>query len=424
MSASRSPACERLTSISDRVVIPKRANTAADTRGENAYLVAINDIVPFARLVMAASKEPTPTIVLDILSRIIRSHRRCNVWYQGQPIDDASLESTNRSHQQFNDVLDELFDVLVQKYIQGSAEDSREQLDAFRVKLDPILAGKSASDILDLEVGDFAYHELVQDNFERMIGSKSKPVPNEPQKQKMPKPPVDYQVGETIDDIRFALFNLFKDLNQIRTHVDDSLNKYMNGGVGHMHFGAVINSVIGIVRNIETKFLRSLPQPQFSSWEDVMSFIATPSHLQAISECLSDGPEPDFLSSIYGLPFQQLQQFREFLKAETFTSYRVDQAHFLGPKPSYRDSEKRQMTILNEYLHEVALLDGGETLASEDELTRGILNICEGARSSFENKAETIHLWIVFGLQLFLDTEEQLGNCLCFTFFLLCLLLS
>ena len=313
---------------------------------------------------------------------------------------------------------------MVQNHIQGSAEDSREQLDAFRVKLDPTLAGKSASDILDLEVGDFTYHELVQDNFERMIGSKSKPVPNEPQKRKMPQPPVDYQVGETIDDIRFALFNLFKDLNQIGTHIDDLLNKYMNGSVGLMLIGAVINSAIGTVRSIETKFLRSLPQPRFSSWEDVMSIIATRPHLQAISEGLSDGPELEFLYSVYGLPFQQLQQFRDFLKAETFPSYPVDQASFLGPKPSYRVSENCQMTTLNEYLQEVALLDGGETLASEDELTRGVIDICEGARSSFESKADTVHLWVVFGLQLFLDTQEYLGKCLCFTFFLLCLLLS
>ena len=155
-----------------------------------------------------------------------------------------------------------------------------------------------------------------------------------------------------------------------------------------------------------------------------MGVIASPSHFQAISKGLSEGLELEFLDSIYGLPFQQLQQFRDSLKAETVPSFAVDQVDFLNLKPSCKGSRLRQMTVLNEYLQEVALVGGGESLASDDELTRGIIDICEGARGSFKNKADTVHLWIVFGLQLFLDTQEQLGKCLCSPFFLPGLLLE
>ena len=333
------------------------------------------------------------------------------------------MEPSNRSYQQLN-VLDQLFDVLVQHHIQESERDRREQLEAIRANRDSILAGESASDILGLEVLDFAYHELDQDAFERVMRPKSKPgSENESQKRKKPEPPVDYQVGETIGDIRFALFNLFKDLYQIHQHIDELLEKYILGDVGFVLIGTVINLAIGIVRSIETKFLESLPQPRFSSWEDVMSVIASPPHFQAIAKDLSEGPELKFLYSIYGLPFQQLQQFRDCLKAETVPSYALDQVDDLDLKPSFKGSRLRQMTVLNGYLQEVALVGGGETLAFDDELTRGIIDICEGA-GSFKNKADTVHLWIVFGLQLFLDTQEQLGNCLCSYFVLPGLLLE
>ena len=156
-----------------------------------------------------------------------------------------------------------------------------------------------------------------------------------------------------------------------------------------------------------------------------MSIIASPTQFKAISKGLSDTSELIFLYSIYGLPFQQLQQFRDSLKAGTFPSYPIDRVPFLGPKPSDLVSRLREMTILNEYLQEVALLGGGETLAFEDEWTRDIIDICEGReRGSPASKVHAIQLWIVFGLQIFLETQEQLGNCLCSTILLSYLLLE
>ena len=442
MSAQRQPAYERLTSISDGVAIPKRANEPADARDENAYLVAVNNIVPFAQCVMAASKKPTPENVLRSLSRTIRSRRRCNVWYRGQTIRDASLESSNRSHQHFNKVLDELFDVLTQHYIQYSH--SRERIEVIKGIFDRNIEGKSPSYILELEERN-SRGEDNQAIFEVVENPESKPVAeNKFTKGKKPEPPADYQVEEPVpenkstkgkkpeppafyqvegstDDIRFAIFNLFKDLDQIHHHVHGLLRKYQAGEVGLVLIRAVIKSAIGIVRNIETRFLRSLPQPRFSSWEDIMSIIVSPAQFQAISKGLSDNSELEFIHSIYGLTFQQLQQFRESLKAGAFPSYPI--FPLLVPESRYLASRLRQTIILHEYLQEVALLGGGENLhlASEDDLTRAIIDVFEGARGSFTCKADTIHLWIVFGLEVFLDTQEHLGDCLCSTFFLPCL---
>lgn len=444
MSAQRQPAYERLTSISDGVAIPKRANTPADARDENAYLVAVNDIVPFAQCVMAASEKPTPDVVLRSLCRTIRSRRRCNVWYRGQTICDASLESSNTSHQHFNNVLDELFDVLTQHYIQYS----RERIEVIKGIFDCNLAGKSASYILEIERRS-SYGEDEQVIFGVVENPESKPVAenkfkdgkkpelpadyqveepipeNKSTKGKKPEPPAVYQVEGSTDDMRFAMFNLFKDLGQIRQYVYGLLRQYRAGEVGLVLIRAVIKSAIGIVRIIETKFLRSLPQPRFSSWEDIMSIIASPAQFQAISKGLSDNSELEFIHSIYGLTFQQLRQFRESLKAGAFPSYPIDRVSLLDPEPSYLAFRLRQTTILQEYLQEVALLGGGENLnlASEDELTRAIIDVFEGARGSFKCKAGTIHLWIVFGLEVFLDTQEHLGNCLCSTFLLPCSLL-
>ena len=137
-----------------------------------------------------------------------------------------------RSHQHFNNVLDELFDVLAQFYIERNAEGSRERLEIIKGNLDGNLAGNNPFDILELENLNLTDEEDEQVIVEEAKTPKSKPVPKKRSKKgKKPEPPADYQVEKSTDDIRFAMFNMFKDLHQIRQHIHGSLERYVAGDV-------------------------------------------------------------------------------------------------------------------------------------------------------------------------------------------------
>lgn len=365
---------------------------------------------------MDASQKPTPANVLGKLRRAIASRRWCTAWYQGQSINNASLGPSNRSHEHFNDVLDELFHVLAQFYGEGGAEASGKRPEDIKDSLDSVPAKDNPFDVLELEDLNIADQYDEHTVVEEIIAPQKSPISKtKTKKVKKPQTPAEYQVEDSPDDMRFAMFNMFKDLYQIRQHIHKLLQRYDTSDVSLVLVAAVINSAIGIVRSIETKFFDSLPpQPQLSSWEDIMSIIATPAQFDAVSKGLSEDSELVFLYSIYCLPFQQLRQFRESRKEGTFPSYPTGRVPFASPQPSDRDLRLREMTILNEYFQEVALLGGKETLASEDELTRGIMGIFEGqGRGNPKSKANTVPLWVVFGLQIFLDTQQILRMCLC-----------
>ena len=71
-----------------------------------------------------------------------------------------------------------------------------------------------------------------------------------------------------------------------------------------------------------------------------------------------------------------------------------------GSQIDSQDSWNDDKIILHEFFKDILSLGYDRSLPSMDELTRGVTEVFH---------IRPIHLWVVFGLQIFLDTQLLLG---------------
>ena len=395
---------ETLTPLVDDIQIPRnavRASDATTTSDRTVYPIAVNDIVPFARRIMDVSQKPTPLSVLKALGRAIPSRRQFTDWYTNQGISDPSLEASNRSHDYFNGVLDELLEVLTLHSVEASNE-----------RIGDVGAMLEAETASQKSLGDLEIESLSQEVPTELLtpdGRTSLPdsgLITEPQPQAVPSQDA-YEVEDPAEYVQFAVFNTTKDLHLLRQYIHILLDRYVVKDISLLSLSAIINTAIGAVRRTEKDLMESLPE--YSSWEMVMETLVSPPQFEAVitgsSEYIDTTPQKEFLDSLYCLPFEELRRFRSFIDLDEFPKHLVGQVPILRLEASKIDKIDRwepDRIVLNEFFREVLSLQSADNkLPTEDELTRGILEVFD---------AGPIHLWVVFGLQLFLDTQRMLGN--------------
>ena len=387
-----------LTSLVGNVRPPKRWNidSSSAKAARSTYLIDVNDIVPFAKLVVEASTKLPPADVLRDLDQTIASRRRFTDWYRSQNVAGVALEQSNKSHEHFNRVLEELLEVL-------TPSSNREAIVSHDRDGDPesgseiVPVSKNPFDILELESLAFA-------DTENDLPSASQTVP-------LPRPvsgkvqtKTSYELQASSDDTEFAVFKMLADLHRVRRHIHELLKRYRTQNLSLLMVSAVINCAIGIVRRIERDFMSTVPQ--FTNWEEVMDKIVSLTQYEKIHASSLGFSETAHLRSVYCLPFQELKYFR----ASIFEGERPGQHHDRVPMLRVEGSQidkqatwKADKVILLEFFKEIASLGVTLPFPVEDELTCGI-------REVFRKKRKNpIPLWIVFGLRIFLDTQQILG---------------
>ena len=349
---------------------------------------------------MAASQYPTPDNVLRTLERAIESRRSFTSWYESQSLKDPSLIASNETHKHFNSILDELLEVMTLHSVEASLEQRVDVKSTFESES----AWQTSLDDLELEPFSQGASSEVPSSDGRMTAP-DEGLTSEPQSNET-LPPDIYGVENPAEDLQFAVFNVIKDLHLLRQHVHGLLDRYNVDGISLLTLSAIINTAIGTVRRTEKDLLESWPE--YSSWEKVMETVVPSEQIEAVfgnsSNYDDKTPQKDFLDSIYCLPFQELRRFRDSLAEGWFPR------HWGGELVSTSRVKASQTEIddwipgtiiLYEFFREVVLLRFTATLPTEDELTRGLIEVFNQG---------PIHLWVVFGLQIFLDTQRILGN--------------
>ena len=394
---------EILTPLVDNIEIPRngvRASDATTRSDRTVYPITVNDIVPFARRIMDVSQKPTPISVLKALGRAIPSRRQFTDWYTHQSISDPSLEASNRSHDYFNGVLDELQEVLTFHSVEASNEwigdvgGPQEAETAWQTSL-----GDLKIESLSPEIPT----ELLTPDDNASVSDSG--LITEPQPQAVPSQDA-YDVEDPAEYVQFAVFNTTKDLHLLRQYIHILLDRYVINDISLLSLSASINTAIGAVRRTEKDLMESLPE--YSSWEMVMETLVSPPQFEAVftgsSVYIDTNPQKDFLDSLYCLPFEELRRFRSSIDLDEFPRHVEGQVPISRLEASQIDKIDRwepDKIVLDEFFREIISLQPIDKLPTEDELTRGIVEVFDGG---------PIHLWVVFGLQLFLDTQRMLGN--------------
>lgn len=387
---------------------PKTRTLKSRTTGARAtpeHIIDVSDIVPFAQEVVKIYRDATPANVLEDLRQTITSRRRSADWYQSQSLNDLSLDQSNKSHKHFNGVLDQLLGVLASSHLRGKEIAPKEPVAVSEGDTDSHPVKQNPFDILELESLTIAdQHENKATKPETVASPEPKPKKPQTKKSKINKPQTKkkYLFQDPKDDIPVAVFKMLADLHRVRRHIHERLEQYRAHSQSLVSVSAVINCAIGLVRGIEREFMDSFPQ--FDSWEKVMDTMVTSTQFEKISTGSFVYTETAYLRSLYCQPFEELRRFRESLVRGTMTK------HLSGPVPILRvessqidnqDNWKADKIILHEFLQEILSLGCSQSLPSEDELTRGVVEVF---------KDRPVHLWVVFGLQIFLDTQRILGD--------------
>ena len=106
---------------------------------------------------------------------------------------------------------------------------------------------------------------------------------------------------------------------------------------------------------------------------------------------------------MYCLPFQELKHFRDSFvdgKIAEHLSGHVPMLRMDGSEIDRQDQWRSDKIILHEFFVEIISLGFDFALPAVDEVTRGVTQVL---------RDERIDLWLVFGLQIFLDTQKILG---------------
>lgn len=401
---------------------PKTRTLKSSTTGARAtpqHIIEVNDIVPFAREVVKKYRDATPARVLEDLRQTITSRRRSADWYQSQSVNDPSLEQSNRSHRYFNGILDELLGVLASARPKGKATVPMEPIAISEGGLDSHPVKQSSFDILELESLVIAdQHEDKATEPETTSSPEPKPTKPQTKKSQAKKPQTKktYLLQDPKDDVPVAVFKMFADLHQVRKHVHERLERYRTHSLSLVSVSAVISCAIGLVRRIEKEFMDSFPQ--LTSWEKVMDTMVTSTQFEGISTGSLVYTETAYLRSLYCLPFEELRRFRESLVRGTMVEHLCGHVPMLrveGSQIDNQDNWKVDKIILHEFLHEILSVGFAQSLPPGDDLTQEIVEVL---------KDRPIHLWVVFGLQIFLDTQRILGISLDFSLNLTVLIIA
>lgn len=359
---------------------------------------SVEELVTLARRIVQATHPSiqVPAHVLRILTETIELRKRCNAWYEEQSITDPALRESNRKHRYFFTKLEEILIILRQERV-----DEPQILEAQNQDKED----KPIRNLFDaLDIGSLDNTKESDSDDRGQHNTPSQQQPEAVLQSDTPPPTPTYEMEDSDGGLHFAVFCLQADLQTMRQFLSERLCLFQDGEISLMRVSVIVNAAIGSARRLEKDFLEAFPL--FASWEQVVE--ATLPDVALVEGAPFEVLEPSQMEALGNslfLPFHQLRRFRDCVhKLKQLPNYPLEAVPFMNRGdhgPLIQDSWRYDAIILNELFCEVASLGHDEELPIQDELVRGLEETLA---------TKSVHLWVVFGLQLFLDTQHLLGK--------------
>lgn len=376
----------------------KSAKETAPASASEKYILALADIVPLARSIVSHGQHPlqVPPRIIRILRKAITARRQCTAWFLKQVDNDLMSNVSNEGHAYFTAILEEVLSLL-QPFCR------REPSSTSATNISGNLKDEAHRDSWG---NTFRSLEIEDPYMEADAGVEESPHPtgkeDTPTNRPSVVPKIVYEVKTDKEDVHFAVFCLFRDLDVLRQHLHSTWRKYACYETSLIEASAVTNTAVEFVRRIEHNF--SATYTQFSDWEAVMQnlFPEAMTHKKNFYLQYSTSEHLKFLRSFYFLPFQLLVAYRDsgddgrlpFLD----DNYDPRSDHF---GQTEQEQWRREQILLMEVFREFLALIVNDCVITEDELTQGLREVIQH---------EKIFLWVVFALQSFVDIRNTLGK--------------
>jgi hypothetical protein len=331
-----------------------------------------------------------PSWVVNFLRSVIAGRKRCANWFQ---TNATSEKVKNQTHSHFIQILEDVLTKLIPK----STPDSKTK----PVQSD-VDAVTNSFDILSVEDSEVDISPPVDEFLPATVLQKREPTYK-----------LEMEEQDNSEEVYFALFCFFEDLNNLREFISNLWRDYQQGKVDLVTASLTTNMAFDLVRRAETDLISLMPA--FKSYREIslVPYILM-CHLRG-EEFDPDNPPTDELvpegmrdvaDFLFVNVYSLLDGFCDIIQAGHAPIYKP--GHYGTYDPSVDRSTlsnygrwQEDKIILAEAMTDffVASQFGKKSVPVLDELTDGLMQV-------FETKK--IPLWVVYAAQTFLDINHTL----------------
>lgn len=427
---SKTPGLENISNKDGkRAARAEQSSSDSTNKSQTLANLSSKQLVYLARQIVSANRSTPqiPTAVVRTIKKAISARKRCTLWFQVQFDGEKKVEASNLKHAKFTSTLEEVLSILKPYYNSEKAEVSVEQSEKKREQLFgwtkvPVRTvgstnrekrerkGKKRSERTTHEMktafGDLQVEEPnLEDAFE--LKNSKATIAEETVKESstsLKGQPNATETGQSLEEIKFAVFCLLEDLHRIRQFLRETWSRYRSQDLSLNLAAATSNTAIDLARRLESGFLVAFPQ--FTDWEQVMKDILLKvTDLDGFDSDSATPSEWEHLSYILFFPFRQLIRFRDAgwrgktmpkPKYGKFYDQRFDQSGC-----DLRTAVARDEILMTEILREFYFyLQLDDSLITEDDLIISLRKL----------RTEQVALSTCFALQIFVDIHRCLGE--------------
>jgi hypothetical protein len=373
----------------------KNATGKTSSSAVAQYKVTTQELVAMAQVI--ANQRPsvkTPSVITTLLRSAIALRKRCSQWFSEQAGHQATK---NQTHSHFVTVLEKILGL-----IQPTDPDQEHSVaTSFNLVTDPqIDTLNNIFDVLNIEESEMAEIESTSANRD-ITGT----VAASPRRR--------YDVESDDEEVYFALYCFFDDLNRLREYLQILWGDYRNGEEDLVSASVTTNMAFQLVKQAEEELISTLPKlKSYTEISGVFYFLMChlrgqdpeyrQEHDDVVNPAMLDVAEWLYMpvASAIGSFCNVIQNNHvPVLKPGHFGIYdpTTDRTK-LSPRQRIREDRIVLLESFPEFFV-AGKLRSHQKLPVPDELTNGLV-------STFSTKEAP--LWVIYACQVFLDIHHTL----------------
>lgn len=396
----------------------KAATGAGTTSAVARYTITVKEFTDLA-LWIVNQKPPikVPQIILWLIRSAITLRKRCAEWFQKKMTREnlADESASNLKHSHFIDVLEHVLHILEPNSTPETvdsaqvgrtpSEDTAGKMDAgakSQAELDNLV---NCFDILNIEQNAFAPDAVPEPSAAARNVVSGETTPRAPRN-------VTYEMEATDEELYFALYCFFDDLDRLRGFLHKLWSQYKAGEIDLITASVTTNMAINLVHRAEQDLTAAFPIIPKTYDGIALVFYILMCGLRGEDPDEREQPDDivnfamlDVADWVYLPVYSLLLSFCDVIRSNHAPVMKPGHFGIYNPrvdrsKLTIRQKMQEDRIILFEALPEffvMANITGGVPVADEFAI---------GLRSVFVQK--TVPLWVAYAAQIFLDINHTL----------------
>jgi hypothetical protein len=359
----------------------KAAKMSGSTTRTSTFRVPIRSFTTLAKAIANAAGLEVPGSFFTTIRAVIRGRKECARWYlMNQEDANDVMEENNKGHQHFIETLENVLDVLQAKQLkmklptfQNNVPNTRKVTNIFEcLKLEEPISSEDIPDTIVMS----------------KIASK-----------------VDYKLETSDAEISFALYCFLKDATHIRLFVRRTWREFKRGEIKLQTAAFTMNAAIGMIEKLSNDFQEAFPQFQDTDKNSmhisILLFIyrgyCTDKKGEPFLLCDTKEEEGDLFTYKEGGQILQSSTVMCTHTTELFMRY------FTKPDAKALRISKDEKRLLK-CLSQLAAMPLGSVKGGEPY--KGDFVHKAAWKMIYDQRLET---WMIFAIQIFWDTQRELG---------------